>query len=74
MRSDELRALVPPTNVKAPAALLAATRTAGRQRRTLADVLQRMGRTADSLGALPIANPYHDVKLPTHSKSLFHLH
>jgi ribosomal protein S5 len=75
MRPDELRALVPSTKEKPPMALLAASRgQGGRRRRTLSDVLNRLGRRADTLGVIKVVNPYVDAKVPTHAKNIFHLH
>lgn len=43
-------------------------------RRTLADVLQRMGRSAHTLGHVRVSNPHEDRKLAEHIRSHFHLH
>lgn len=75
MRPDELRKLVPPTNERMSLPLLTATRSgSGKRRRTLADVLSRLGRNQETLGALRVVNPYADAKVASSAKSLFHLH
>ena len=61
------------SNYELRAAIPQAKRAAS-GRRTLADVLARMGRTTDSLGSLKVVNPHLDRKLPSHVKATFHLH
>lgn len=110
LRSDQLRALVPPPDAVAPreqfaagsgaptrgssstreqqqlggaaaagpspASAAAALRSAGGVggRRTLADVLQRMGKSTDAgAGHIPVSNPYDDRKLADHIRAHFHL-
>ncbi|RNF26666.1 putative dynein heavy chain [Trypanosoma conorhini] len=46
----------------------------GTGRRTLEDVLKRLGKTTKDLGSLPIVNPRLDIKLPTHIKRNYSLH
>jgi ribosomal protein S5 len=46
----------------------------GSGRKTLADVLQRMGRNVHSLGHIRVTNPAEDKKLADHIRSHFHLH
>jgi ribosomal protein S5 len=79
LRADELRQLVPQmgsdearrVSMDAQAQSVGG---GGQGRRTLADVLARMGRSADSLGGLQVANPFVDRKLTGHMKAAFHLH
>ncbi|PWV11640.1 hypothetical protein C3747_57g257 [Trypanosoma cruzi] len=46
----------------------------GSGRRTLEDVLKRLGKTTKDLGSIPIVNPRLDIKLPTHIKRNYSLH
>lgn len=44
------------------------------QRRTLQDVLTKLGKGPSDLGPIQVVNALLDKKLPTHMKSTFHLH
>ncbi|KAG8346495.1 putative dynein heavy chain [Trypanosoma vivax] len=69
LRGDEMR-------LRLPAAQQISSTTASRdpKRRTLEDVLRRLGKTTEDLGSIPIVNPRLDVALPTHVKRNYPFH
>lgn len=69
MRGDEMRARLAEATANTPPPFKRAT-----NRRTLEDVLKRLGKTTSDLGSIPVVNPRLDAKLPTHAKRYFLLH
>lgn len=65
LRGDEMRARLEAAQSSPPQRS---------QRRTLEDVLKRLGKTPKDLGSLPVVNARLDAKLPTHVKRTYFLH
>ncbi|KEG12746.1 putative dynein heavy chain [Trypanosoma grayi] len=69
LRGDEMRQRLEEAQSRP-----APSTTTGPGRRTLEDVLKRLGKTTKDLGSIPVVNPRLDVKLPTHVKRNYPLH
>ena len=74
MRGDELRARLLAPVQKAPDGRKVNTKSNFGARRTLNDVLFKLGKTPADLGSVPIFDTKKDVKLSTHVKQSFHFH
>ena len=68
----ERNQLLPGIQIKKRQSLTSAS--SGVNRKTLADVLNKINKEINQLGSLPIYNTHRDAKLSTHIKDTFHLH